>query len=154
MIPLSIACTSGIALAGVRSCQNHESAAGVVADVSPYAGRKLFALVDSGATVANVLVAPARKAQTGGPETLRPADVQPYQSMPLTADARIRVTSPIINDGITDYISGVPVSPQRFTDLLRQLHARLHPLADRAHMFDVWFDDKGRITRMQHYFSP
>ena len=46
----------------------------------------------------------------------------------------------------------VPVSV--ITEDLRKLHRRLRPLLDRAHMFELWFDGRGRIVRMQHYFSP
>ncbi|MCW2943770.1 MAG: hypothetical protein JWR24_487 [Actinoallomurus sp.] len=150
MAAVSIACTSGLLLTGARAGQTTEFGAG-----SAYANRsKVFGLVDAGETATGVLFAPARKVQPGGPETVRPAAVGRYAPLPLAPGVVIRASAPIANDGVTDYVRGVRLTPEQLTELLRKLRQRLHPLLDRAHMFELWFDGRGRIIRMQHYFSP
>jgi hypothetical protein len=120
-----------------------------------YAGRaRVFGLVDAGPSVTRVLFAPARKVQRAGPETVRPAAVGRYAPVALAPGAVIRASAPIVDDGVTDYVRGVRLSPERLDDGLRKLRRRFHPLLDRAHMFELWFDGQGRIVRMQHYFSP
>ena len=150
MAAASVACTCGLVVTGARAGESTDFGAG-----TGYANRaKVFGLVDAGATPAGVLFAPARKVQPGGPETVRPAAVGRYVPIPLAPGAVIRASAPIANDGVTDYVRGVRLSPAQLTDLLRKLRQRLHPLLDRAHMFELWFDGRGRIVRMQHYFSP
>jgi hypothetical protein len=120
-----------------------------------YANRsRVFGLVEAGASSTRVLFAPARKVQPGGPETVRPAGVGRYTPLTIAPGAVIRASAPIVNDGVTDYVRGVRLTPEQLTDGLRKLRRRLHPLLDRAHMFELWFDGQGRIVRMQHYFSP
>jgi hypothetical protein len=120
-----------------------------------YAGRaRVFGLVDAGPSAARVLFAPARKVQRGGPETVRPAAVGRYAPLTIAPGATIRASSPIVDDGVTDYVRGVRLTPEQLDEGLRKLRRRLHPLLDRAHMFELWFDGQGRIVRMQHYFSP
>ncbi|GAA4601457.1 hypothetical protein GCM10023195_03760 [Actinoallomurus liliacearum] len=122
---------------------------------APYADRsRVFGLVMAGPTAEVVLFAPARKVQPGGPETVRPADVGRYVPLRLAPGAVIRASAPIANDGVTDWVRGVRLTPEEFRALLAKLQARLHPLVDRSHMFELWFDGRGRVTRMQHYFSP
>jgi hypothetical protein len=145
------ACASGLVLTGARFGGSESSPA----PGSEYAGRaRVFGLVEAGATPAGVLFAPARKVQTGGPETVRPAGVGRYVPLPLAPGAEIRASAPIANEGVTDYVRGIRLTPAQLNDLLRKLSRRLHPLLDRAHMFELWFDARGRIIRMQHYFSP
>jgi hypothetical protein len=66
----------------------------------------------------------------------------------------IRASAPIVDDGVTDYVRGIRLTPEQLNEGLRKLHRRSHPLLDRAHMFELWFDGRGRIAGMQHYFSP
>jgi hypothetical protein len=66
----------------------------------------------------------------------------------------IRASAPVVNEGVTDWVRGIRLTPAQLDQDLRDLQARSHPLLDRAHMFELWFDDRGRIVRMQHYFSP
>jgi hypothetical protein len=120
-----------------------------------YAGRaRVFGLVDAGADASGVLFAPARKVQTGGPETVRPAAVGRYVPLTFAPGAVIRASAPIVEDGVTDWVRGIRLTPEQLGDGLRRLRRRLRPLLDRAHMFELWFDGRGRIIRMQHYFSP
>jgi hypothetical protein len=122
---------------------------------SPYVGRaKVFGLVQAGADPLGVLFAPARKVQTGRPETVRPAAVGRYVPLTFAPGAVIRASAPIVEDGVTDYVRGVRLTPEQLNDGLRRLRQRSHPLLDRAHMVELWFDGHGRIIRMQHYFSP
>jgi hypothetical protein len=122
---------------------------------SAYAGRSaVFGLVTPGPDSGMVRFAPARKDQQGGPETVQPADVGPYQPLSLAPGAEIRVTAPIAEDGVTDWIHGIRVSAQRFAALYQAAVQKYGPMVDRGHMFELWFDDQGRITRLVHYFSP
>jgi hypothetical protein len=120
-----------------------------------YAGRsRVFGLVRAGASPDHVLFAPARMVRHGGPETVRPASVGRYAPLTIAPGAVIRASAPIVDHGVTDYVRGVRLTPAQLGDDLRRLSRRLHPLPDRAHMFELWFDGRGRIIRMQHYFSP
>jgi hypothetical protein len=113
-----------------------------------------FALVKPGSTPDVVLVAQATEHQPGGPETLVPVRVQPYRPVPLAPGAVIRVTAPYYQGHLSDWISGAPVTPRRFAALVRRAEARYGPLPDRARMFRVTFDGHGRVSRLQHIFSP
>jgi hypothetical protein len=120
-----------------------------------YAGRsRVFGLVEAGDGPDHVLFAPARKVRPGGPETVRPASVGRYAPLTIAPGAVIRASAPIVRHGVTDYVRGVRLTPEQLGDDLRDLSRRLRPLLDRAHMFELWFDGRGRIVRMQHYFSP
>lgn len=120
-----------------------------------YANRsRVFGLVAEGPDAGQVLFAPARKVQPGGPETVHPGAVGRYTPLTIAPGAVIRASAPIVENGVTDYVRGVRLTPERLTEDLRSLRERSHPLLDRAHMFELWFDGAGRITRMQHYFSP
>lgn len=120
-----------------------------------YANRsRVFGLVEAGPSPARVLFAPARKVQSGGPETVRPEAVGRYVPLTIAPGATIRASAPIVDEGVTDYVHGIRLTPEQLTDGLRSLRRRLRPLLDRAHMFELWFDSRGRIVRMQHYFSP
>lgn len=144
MAAVSLACASGLAATGARA------AAG-----SDPAGRsRAFGLVEAGASPQYVLFAPARKVQPGGPETVRPAGVGRYAPLRLAPGVVIRASAPVVNEGVTDWVRGIRLTPAQLDQDLRDLQARSHPLLDRAHMFELWFDDRGRIVRMQHYFSP
>lgn len=148
----SFVCASGLVLVltGARAGDD----AGPGPDTS-YAGRaRVFGLVDPGSASDGVLFAPARKVRTGGPETVRPGSVGRYVPLSFAPGVVIHASAPIVNDGVTDYVRGVRLTPERLNELLRKLRQRSHPLLNRAHMFELWFDGRGRITRMQHYFSP
>jgi len=120
-----------------------------------YAGRsRVFGLVEAGTIRGRVLFAPARKVQPGGPETVRPAAVGRYVPLTLAPGAVIRASAPVVEDGVTDWVRGVRLTPEQLNDGLLELRRRSRPLLDRAHMFELWFDGQGRIARMQHYFSP
>jgi hypothetical protein len=158
-----LACAGALLLTGARTRERPDpprpdassAAADTVAPRADFAGRsRVFGLVAAGETPDTVLFAPARKVQPGGPETVRPADVRPYVPLRLAPGAAIRASAPIANDGVTDWVRGTRLTREEFHTLLLRLQERLHPLLDRAHMFELWFDDRGRITRMQHYFSP
>lgn len=142
IVAVSLAC--GLLLTGAR------------AGTDPaYANRsRVFGLVAAGTGPDQVLFAPARKIQPGGPETVRPGAVGRYTPLALAPGAVIRASAPIAGDGVTDYVRGVRLTPEQLTEDLRRLRGRSHPLLDRAHMFELWFDGEGRIIRMQHYFSP
>ncbi|MEV0399394.1 hypothetical protein [Actinoallomurus sp. NPDC050550] len=162
------ACVSGLLLTGARTeaadppapgapsaSPSAESGTETAAPGSAYANRsRVFGLVEAGPTADMVLFAPARKVQPGGPETVYPANVGQYVRLRLASGAVIRASAPIANEGVTDWVRGVRLSPQQFHTLLLKLQERLHPLLDRSHMFELWFDAQGRVTRMQHYFSP
>lgn len=156
-----IACT--LLLTGARTDRRIDPPGPDVPSAAPetpapgaaYANRsRVFGLVLAGQTADTVLFAPARKVQPGGPETVHPANVGRYGPVRLAAGAMIRASAPIANDGVTDWVRGIRLTPEDFRALLVKLQARSHPLLDRAHMFELWFDGRGRITRMQHYFSP
>jgi hypothetical protein len=149
-VAVSLACTSGIGLTGARTGRGIEPSPGVA-----YIGRtRVFGLVEAGSGVGGVRFAPARKVRTGGPETVRPAGVGRYVPLEFAPGVVIRASAPIATDGVTDYVRGVRLSPEQLDRLLRRLRQRQNPLLDRAHMFELWFDGRGRIVRMQHYFSP
>lgn len=150
IVAVSLACTSGLALTGARTDRGTEPGPGAA-----YIGRsRVFGLVEAGSDADGVLFAPARKVRTGGPETVRPAGVGRYVPLEFAPGAVIRASAPIADDGVTDYVRGVRLSPEQLNRLLRKLRQRQNPLLDRAHMFELWFDKRGRIVRMQHYFSP
>jgi hypothetical protein len=115
---------------------------------------RIFALVKPGATAGVVLVAPATEHQPGGPETLVPVRVQPYKPVSLAPAAVIRVSAPYYQGHLSDWISGAPVTPQQFAQLVRGAEARYGPLPDRARMFRVTLGGGGRVSRLQHIFSP
>jgi hypothetical protein len=159
----AIACAGGLLLTGARAGERTGPPGPDVPSASPesvapgeaYAGRsRVFGLVEAGQTADTVLFAPARKVQPGGPETVHPADVGHYLALRLAPGAAIRASAPIANEGVTDWVHGIRLTPEEFHTLLVKLQERLHPLLDRSHMFELWFDGRGRITRMQHYFSP
>src|SRR3954465_576033 len=79
------------------------------ADPDPaYAGRsRVFGLVEAASTPDEVLFAPARKVQPGGPETVRPAGIGRYGPLTIAPGAVIRATAPIVEDGVTDWVRGV-----------------------------------------------
>jgi hypothetical protein len=92
--------------------------------------------------------------QPGGPESVYPGNVQHYQNLPLAPDAEIRVTAPIVLGELPDYIQGIKITVDRFPGLYQEADQRYGPFLDRGHMFELWFDDRGRIVRMQQIFSP
>lgn len=140
---------------GYRQAGPRGATPGATPGASAFAGRsRVFGLVMPAGAPGMVLFAPARREQPGGPETVLPADVQPYQEIPLAPGAEIRVTAPIANGGVTDYVRGIQVSPERFSALYRESERRYGSFLDRGHMFELWFDGDGRIIRMIHYFSP
>ncbi|MCW2902395.1 MAG: hypothetical protein JWO67_4660 [Streptosporangiaceae bacterium] len=152
------------ALAGLSGCGAERSSVVAVSqggDLGPNsrpAGRpsagQIFALVKPGAAAGAVLVARAAESQPGGPETLVPVKVQAYKSMSLAPAAVIRVTAPYYAGHLSDWISGAAVTPQQFATLVRRAEARYGPLPDRARMFRVTLDPRGRVSRLQHIFSP
>jgi hypothetical protein len=144
MIAVTLAC--GLLLTGARAGADPPGG---------FAGRsRVFGLVDAGSAPGEVLFAPARKVQPGGPETVRPAEIGRYVRLTLAPGVTIRASAPIVEDGVTDWVRGVPLTPRQLTERLRDLHRRSQPLLDRSHMFELWFDGQGRVVRMQHYFSP
>jgi hypothetical protein len=146
MAAVSLAFASGLAGSGARA----DADAGSV-----YVGRsRVFGLVQAGTRPGWVLFAPARKVQPGGPETVRPAAVGRYGPLTLAPGAVIRASAPVVEDGVTDYVHGIRLTPEQLNKGLTTLRRRSHPLLDRAHMFELWFDGRGRIVRMQHHFSP
>ncbi|MCO5974291.1 hypothetical protein [Actinoallomurus soli] len=158
-----VACAGTLLLTGARTDERTDPPGPGVPSAGPdttapgaaYADRsRVFGLVMAGPTAETVLFAPARKVQPGGPETVHPADVGRYVPLRLASGVVIRASAPIANDGVTDWVRGIRLTPEEFRTLLIKLQTRLHPLLDRSHMFELWFDGRGRITRMQHYFSP
>jgi hypothetical protein len=158
-----IACAGALLLTGARTDERTDPPGPDVPSAVPetpapgaaYANRsRVFGLVLAGPAAETLLFAPARKVQPGGPETVHPADVGRYGPLRLASGAVIRASAPIANDGVTDWVRGIRLTPGEFRALLVKLQARVHPLLDRAHMFELWFDGRGRITRVQHYFSP
>jgi hypothetical protein len=83
-----------------------------------------------------------------------PGNVQRYQDLPLAPDAAIRVTAPIVLEDLPDYIQGIKITADRFPGLYQEADHRYGPFLDRGHMFELWFDDRGRIVRMQQIFTP
>jgi hypothetical protein len=122
---------------------------------SAFADRaRVFGLVKPAPDSDEVLFAPARRMQPGGPETVYPGNVQPYQELPLASHAEIRVTAPIAPDDLPDYVKGIKITADRFPEMYQEADQRYGPFLDRAHMFELWFDDRGCIVRMQHIFTP
>jgi hypothetical protein len=120
-----------------------------------YAGRSnVFGLIAPGQDPSVVRFAPARRDQPGGPETVQPADVGAYRPVSLAPGAQIWVTAPIADQGVTDYIRGIQVTPAQFAAYYRAALQKYGPMVDRGHMFTIAFDGQGRIARMVHYFSP
>jgi hypothetical protein len=115
---------------------------------------QIFALVRPGATVGEVLVARATEHQPGGPETLVPVKIQPYRPVRLAPGVVIRVTAPYYEGELSDWISGAPVTPAQFASLVHRAEAKYGPLPNRARMFHLTLDGQGRVSRMQHIFSP
>jgi len=148
MAAVSLACVSGLAGASALAGTDPGARSG-------YAGRsRVFGLVEAGASPEQVLFAPARRVQRGGPETVRPAAVGRYGPLTFAPGAVIRASAPVVEDGVTDYVRGIRLTPRQLNEGLTKLRRRSHPLLDRAHMFELWFDGRGRIVRMQHRFSP
>ncbi len=144
ILAVSLACASGLADTGTR------------AGADPgFAGRsRVFGLAEAGTSPDQVLFAPARKVQPAGPETVYPAAVGRYVPLSFAPGAVIRASAPIVEQGVTDYVRGVRLTPEQLDGDLRRLVRRPEPLLDRSHMFELWFDGRGQIVRMQHYFSP
>ena len=143
IIAVSLACASGLVLTRTR--------AGADPD---HTGRAPVFGPAEADTGSRVLFAPARRVQPGGPETVRPAGAGRYAPLTFAPGAVIRASAPIVDDGVTDDVRGVRLTPEQLNEGLRKAHRRLHPLPDRARMFEPWFDGRGRIAGMQHYFSP
>jgi hypothetical protein len=169
------ACASAAALAGLAVAgfqQGHrsrppESAPGVAraaavpsARTAPsrsarYAGRTgVFGLAQPGERPGEVLFAPARRHRPAGPETLRAVAVGAEETLRLAPGAVIRLNMPLSGREPAEGVRGVPVTPERFPVLFREAQGRLGALHDRARMFDLSFDGRGRIVRMEHHFSP
>jgi hypothetical protein len=113
-----------------------------------------FALVYAGPGPGWALVAKARRIQPGGPETVTPVDVQRPAETPIDPGADITITAPLYAGELRDWLAGAEVDPGEFDRQLREADRRYGPLPDRARMFDVTFDDLGRIVRLHHIFSP
>ncbi|WP_433338320.1 hypothetical protein [Spirillospora sp. CA-294931] len=150
---------AGAALAFVLAAGTLGSCGGESADVRAVAGgtrapEKAFAVVKPGANPSEVVLARAVRQQPGGPETLVPARLQRETRAPLAPGAVINVTAPIHLGELGDWLKGVPVSPAEFARLSREADRRLAPMPGRARMFDVWLDERGRVTRMHQIFSP
>ena len=148
----------GFAMVLPAACGRQEASTVPVSEVGPLrataAGSTIFALVRPGATAGEVLVARATEHQPGGPETLVPVKIQPYRPVRLAAGAVIRITAPYYEGELSDWISGAPVTPAQFAALAHRAEARYGPLPNRARMFRVTLDGQGRVSRMQHIFSP
>jgi hypothetical protein len=158
---------AGLAVSGAQQGQRSrppEPAPGVVrAAAAPtggtapsrYSGRTgVFGLAQPGERPGEVLFAPARRHRPGGPETLRAVAVEPEETLRLAPGAVIRLTMPLAGREPADSVRGIPVTPERFPVLFRAAQERLGALHDRARMFELSFDDRGRIVRMNHHFSP
>lgn len=147
-----------VAVALPAACGRQTTSTVPVSEVGPLRatapGSQIFALVRPGPTVGEVLVARATEHQPGGPETLVPVKVQPYKPVRLAPGAVIRITAPYYEGHLSDWISGALVTPEQFASLLRRAEARYGPLPGRARMFRVTLDGHGRVSRMQHIFSP
>jgi hypothetical protein len=126
----------------------------VPSPVPPPGTRPGFGLVEPGATSTGLLFAAAKRSRQGGPETLRAVDVAPYHPVRLAPGAQLWITVPIYQGSLPDVVKGVQVPPDRFTTLYRAEDSRFGPILDRAHMFDVRFDAKGRIAWIHQIFSP
>jgi len=115
---------------------------------------KAFAVVRPGAGPDQVLVAPATRRQPAGPETLVPSKVGTPAPLALAPGARIRITAPLYDGELTDWLRGAAVTPRQFADMSQASEHRYGPFPDRARMFDVWLDGQGRVAGMQQIFSP
>ncbi|GAA2591465.1 hypothetical protein SMC26_06785 [Actinomadura fulvescens] len=120
----------------------------------PAAEARVFAVIRHGARPGEVLLARATRRQPGGPETVVPANVRPARATPFAPGARIRVTAPLYEGDLKDWLKGVRVTPEQFAAMSRTAERRYGPLPDRARMFDVRLDERGRIVGMRQVFSP
>lgn len=121
----------------------------------PYADQaKVFGLLMPGTVPAEVLFAPAIRTQPAGPETVTPTSIGPYEALQLAPDAEIRVTAPIDNEPLTDYLAGARVTAAQFAAMYQVSSRRFGPLLDRGHMFELTFNSQGRITLAHQIFSP
>ena len=150
---------SSAVLLTAAACGEQRTTAAPVSQVSPLRGpvsasTQLFALVKPAATPGEVLVARATERRPGGPETLVPVKVQPYRAVPLAPGAVIRISAPYYEGQLSDWISGAAVTPAQFAVLVHRAEAKYGPLPNRARMFRVTLDGQGRVTRLQHIFSP
>jgi hypothetical protein len=127
---------------------------GAAEPVPPPGTRAGFGLVEPGTTAATVAFAAARRSQSGGPETLRAVHVARYRQVRLAPGARLWITVPIYQGQLPDVVRGVQVAAARFATSYRAENARFGPIRDRAHMFDVRFDSRGRIAWIHQYFTP
>lgn len=118
------------------------------------APQRVFGLVKPGDIPSLVQLARATEHQPGGPETLVPVNAGPYVPVPLAPGAVIRVTAPIYDGDLADWLAGAEVTPEQFARLSQQAEQRYGPLPARARMFRVWLDESGRATKLQHIFSP
>src|SRR5260370_13370614 len=103
---------------------------------------------------AELLSAPAIRPQPAGPETAEPTSIGPYEALQLAPNAEIRVTAPIDNEPLTDYLAGARVTAAQFAAMYQVSSRRFGPLLDRGHMFELTFNSQGRITPAPHIFSP
>lgn len=122
--------------------------------VPPAGTTPAFGLIEPGSGETGLLFAAARRSQPGGPETLRPVDVGRYRPMRLAPGAQLWVTVPLYSGTPPNVVQGVQVTPARFAALYRTVNARFGPILDRAHMFDVRLDTKGRIAWIHQMFTP
>jgi hypothetical protein len=161
---VSAGCTAALLLAGARAGGRSEPVTHTAAfrqAPSPdragpgHANRaRVFGLVTPGPDSGQVLFAPADRMQPAGPETVYPANVAPYRALPLAPGAEIRVSAPIALGSLPDYVQGVQIPVGRFPQMYREADQRYGPFLDRGHMFELWFDDGGRVVRMRHIFTP
>jgi hypothetical protein len=121
----------------------------------PYADQvKVFGLLMPSTGPAEVLFAPAIRTQPAGPETVEPTSIRPYEALQLSPGAEIRVTAPIDNEPLTDYLAGARVTAAQFAAMYQVSSRRYGPLLDRGHMFELTFNSQGRITLAHQIFSP
>jgi hypothetical protein len=113
-----------------------------------------FAVVNAGSGPGRALVARARRSQPGGPETVKPVDLQRAADTPIARSADITITAPLYSGNLKDWLAGAKVDPGELDRRLREADRRYGPLPDRARMFEVTFDDLGRIVRLHQIFSP
>jgi hypothetical protein len=163
-VAVSAGCAAALLIAGLRAGRHepvtHTAAYRRTPASAPpaggaFAGRsQVFGLVIPDADPGQVRFAPARRMQPGGPETVYPANVEPYRALPLAPGAEIRVTAPIALGDLPNYVQGVGVTADRFTREYHESDQRYGPFLDRGHMFELSFDDRGRIVRAHQIFSP
>lgn len=115
---------------------------------------KAFAVVRPGTQPDQVLVARATRRQPAGPETLVPSEVAAPAQVALAPGAWIRITAPLYDGELSDWLRGAAVTPRQFADMSQASEHRYGPFPDRARMFDVWLDGQGRVAGMQQIFSP